>query len=184
MGRVVGSLSVVTCIDGDAESAMLASWVTQASFDPPGLTVAVKKDRAAESLLVRGLLFSQRPVRLPTPLSASTRQVPVRGVAKMQVNGNAFNLNILKEGADGPVVKALLKPFGPGEDRFGAVEHHRSETSGCVVLDAAASVLECTVSSRMDAGDHYIVYGTVQAGKVVDPKAVSAVHHRKSGDSY
>ena len=52
MGRVVGSLSVVTCKDGDAESAMLASWISQASFDPPGLTVAVKRDRATESLMV------------------------------------------------------------------------------------------------------------------------------------
>lgn len=53
MGRVVGSLSVVTCKDGDAESAMLASWLSQASFDPPGLTIAVKRDRAVESLLAR-----------------------------------------------------------------------------------------------------------------------------------
>jgi flavin reductase (DIM6/NTAB) family NADH-FMN oxidoreductase RutF len=53
MGRIVGSLSIVTCKDGDAESAMLASWISQASFEPPGLTVAVKRDRAAESLLVR-----------------------------------------------------------------------------------------------------------------------------------
>jgi hypothetical protein len=53
MGRIVGSLSIVTCKDGEAESAMLASWISQASFEPPGLTVAVKQDRAAESLLVR-----------------------------------------------------------------------------------------------------------------------------------
>jgi flavin reductase (DIM6/NTAB) family NADH-FMN oxidoreductase RutF len=53
MGRVVGSLSVVTVKDEEAESAMLASWLSQASFNPPGLTVAVKRDRAAESLLVR-----------------------------------------------------------------------------------------------------------------------------------
>lgn len=32
---------------------MLASWISQASFDPPGLTVAVKRDRATESLMVR-----------------------------------------------------------------------------------------------------------------------------------
>lgn len=36
MGRVVGSLCVLTAKDGDAEGAMLASWVSQASFDPPG----------------------------------------------------------------------------------------------------------------------------------------------------
>lgn len=52
MGRVVGSLSVVTVKDETAETAMLASWISQASFDPPGLTVAVKQDRAVESLMV------------------------------------------------------------------------------------------------------------------------------------
>ena len=41
MGRVVGSLCVVSAKEGDAESAMLASWVSQASFVPPGLTIAV-----------------------------------------------------------------------------------------------------------------------------------------------
>lgn len=41
VGRVVGSLCVLTAKAGDAESAMLASWVSQASFVPPGLTIAV-----------------------------------------------------------------------------------------------------------------------------------------------
>ena len=31
--------------------------VAQASFDPPGLTVAVKRDRAAEALLLTGARF-------------------------------------------------------------------------------------------------------------------------------
>lgn len=60
MGRVVGSLSIVTAKDDEAESAMLASWLSQASFEPPGLTVAVKKDRAAESLMVRLLAPTMR----------------------------------------------------------------------------------------------------------------------------
>lgn len=36
---------------------MLASWVSQATFDPPGLTVSVAKDRAVESLLHPGSVF-------------------------------------------------------------------------------------------------------------------------------
>ena len=36
---------------------MLASWVSQATFSPPGLTVAVAKDRAIESLLNLGSEF-------------------------------------------------------------------------------------------------------------------------------
>ncbi|MEP0885717.1 flavodoxin domain-containing protein [Trichocoleus sp. ST-U3] len=51
VGQVVGSLCVLAAKRGEVSSAMLASWVTQASFNPPGLTIAVAKDRAAESLI-------------------------------------------------------------------------------------------------------------------------------------
>ena len=51
VGRIVGSLCVVTARQGEVSSAMLASWVSQATFNPPGLTVAVAKDRAVETLL-------------------------------------------------------------------------------------------------------------------------------------
>ena len=36
---------------------MVASWVSQATFNPPGLTVAVAKERAIESLLPIGSNF-------------------------------------------------------------------------------------------------------------------------------
>lgn len=51
VGRLVGSLSVLTAQQGDVTSAMLASWVAQATFTPPGITVAIAKDRAVESLM-------------------------------------------------------------------------------------------------------------------------------------
>jgi flavorubredoxin/flavin reductase (DIM6/NTAB) family NADH-FMN oxidoreductase RutF len=51
VGRIVGSLCIVTAKQDDASSAMLADWVSQATFNPPGLTIAVAKDRAIESLL-------------------------------------------------------------------------------------------------------------------------------------
>ena len=35
----------------------MSLWL-QASFDPPGLTVAVKKDRAVETMLVQGNKFN------------------------------------------------------------------------------------------------------------------------------
>jgi len=54
VGRIVGSLCVVTTKHGDISSAMLASWVSQATFNPPGITVAVAKDRAIESMLHSG----------------------------------------------------------------------------------------------------------------------------------
>jgi flavin reductase (DIM6/NTAB) family NADH-FMN oxidoreductase RutF len=57
LGRVVGSLCVLSARSGDAASGMLASWVSQASFEPPAITVAVAKDRAVESLVLAGAPF-------------------------------------------------------------------------------------------------------------------------------
>ncbi len=62
LGRVVGSLCVLTASKGKHENnikgAMLASWVSQASFSPPGLSIAVAKDRSVESLLQIGDSFA------------------------------------------------------------------------------------------------------------------------------
>jgi len=62
LGRVVGPICLLTTCKGQAESrltgAMVASWVSQASFSPPGITVAVAKDRAVESLLHIGDHFA------------------------------------------------------------------------------------------------------------------------------
>jgi len=57
VGRVVGSLCVVTVQKGDIRTAMLASWVAQATFNPPGFTIAVAKERAIESYLHLGDRF-------------------------------------------------------------------------------------------------------------------------------
>ncbi|HHP7231425.1 MAG TPA: diflavin flavoprotein [Xenococcaceae cyanobacterium] len=57
MGRISGGLYIITATKGDLKSAMLASWVSQASFEPPGLTIAVAKDRAIESLMQVGDRF-------------------------------------------------------------------------------------------------------------------------------
>jgi len=150
VGRIIGSLCVLTAKDGDVESGMLASWVSQASFDPPGLTVAVKKDRAIESLL------------------------PI---------GNKFVLNVLAEGRDRKAMREMVIPRGPSEDRFANLETERSEVSGARILSDAASYLECEVSDRMEAGDHWLVYATVLDGKVLDD-VPAAVHFRKVGNSY
>ena len=54
MGRLSGGLYIISAKKGDLKSAMLASWVAQASFDPPGISIAVAKDRAIEALMQVG----------------------------------------------------------------------------------------------------------------------------------
>ncbi|NJM65613.1 MAG: MBL fold metallo-hydrolase [Acaryochloris sp. RU_4_1] len=57
LGRLSSGLYIITAHKGDLNGAMLASWVTQASFEPLGFTVAVAKDRAIESLMHVGDMF-------------------------------------------------------------------------------------------------------------------------------
>ncbi|MEO1400692.1 MAG: diflavin flavoprotein [Cyanobacteria bacterium J06635_1] len=150
VGRLVGSLCVVTAKQGDVASAMLASWVAQATFNPPGFTVSVAKDRAIESLM-----YPDSP----------------------------FVLNILAEGKHVGPMKHFLKPFGPGEDRFEGIETIESSESGYVLKEAIA-YLDCRVKSRMECGDHWVVYASVEQGEVLDGNAKTAVHHRRTGSHY
>ncbi|MBF2057840.1 MAG: diflavin flavoprotein [Cyanobacterium sp. T60_A2020_053] len=54
LGRISGGLYIITATKGEVSSAMLASWVIQASNSPLGVAIAVAKDRAIESLLKVG----------------------------------------------------------------------------------------------------------------------------------
>ena len=150
LGRISSGLYIITAKKGEVTSAMLASWISQASFQPLGFTVAVAKDRAIESL--------------------------------MQV-GDAFVLNILEEGKHLPLMKHFLKRFAPGADRFAGVRTRPANNSSPILADALA-YLECEVTSRMEVSDHWLIYCTVNDGKVSDPDGMTAVHHRKVGNYY
>ncbi|KAB8318059.1 flavin oxidoreductase [Tolypothrix campylonemoides VB511288] len=148
MGRIIGPLCVVTAKCKEVTGAMLASWVTQSSFNPPGLTVAVAKDRAIESLMH---------------------------------TGDKFVLNILKEGMN--LRRHFLQPFAPGENRFGGLSIQTAQND-CPILSDALAYLECTVHSRMDCGDHWVVYAIVNNGQMLQPVGMTAMHQRKSGSQY
>ncbi|HEY9637104.1 MAG TPA: diflavin flavoprotein [Coleofasciculaceae cyanobacterium] len=150
LGRVSGGLYIITAKKGDIKGAMLASWVSQASFQPLGLTIAVAKDRAIESL--------------------------------MQV-GDRFVLNVLEEGNYQGLMKHFLKRFPPGADRFAGVKTQPADNGSPILTDALA-YMECKVGTRMELSDHWIVYATVDAGRVSKSDALTAVHHRKVGNYY
>lgn len=154
LGRVVGSLCVLTTEKGAGDSrlsgAMVASWVSQASFTPPGFTVAVAKDRAVEALLHVG---------------------------------DQFALNVLAAGRETGPMKQFLKPFAPGADRFAGLELERSP-GGQPILPEALAWLEARVQQRMECGDHWLLYAQVQQGGLLDAEGVTAVHQRRSGANY
>ncbi|MCU0549073.1 MAG: diflavin flavoprotein [Leptolyngbya sp. Prado105] len=148
LGRVVGSLCVITADRNGTPFGILTSWISQATFTPPGLTIAVPKDRA------EGVLDQAE-----TP----------------------FVLNILKEGRN--VRRNFIKMTAPGEDRFAELKTETAE-NGCVVLLDGLAYLECKVQNRMDCGDHWLLYATVENGKVLEPSGMTAIQHRKSATAY
>lgn len=150
LGRISGGLYIITTQKGDVSGAMLASWVTQASFKPLGLTIAVAKDRAIESMMHAG---------------------------------DKFVLNVLEEGNYQTLMKHFLKRFQPGADRFAGVKTQPA-TNGSPILTDSLAYMECEVVSRMELSDHHIVYAIVDNGRVSNPDALPAVHHRKVGNHY
>jgi flavin reductase (DIM6/NTAB) family NADH-FMN oxidoreductase RutF len=54
LGRIPSGLFIVTLRHEGAEAAMLASWVQQCSFEPPLLSMAVKKGRDVAAWLTEG----------------------------------------------------------------------------------------------------------------------------------
>lgn len=150
LGRISGGLYIITAQKGEVSGAMLASWVTQASFKPLGLTIAVAKDRAIESMMHAG---------------------------------DKFVLNVLEEGNYQTLMRHFLKRFAPGADRFAGVKTQPA-TNGSPILTDALAYMECEVVSRMELSDHHIVYAIVDNGRVSNPDALPAVHHRKVGNHY
>jgi flavorubredoxin/flavin reductase (DIM6/NTAB) family NADH-FMN oxidoreductase RutF len=150
LGRISNGLYIITATKGDIQSAMVASWVTQASLAPLGIVIAVAKDRAIESL--------------------------------MQI-GDRFVLNVLEEGNCQQLIRHFLKRFPPGADRFEDIPIVPAN-NGSPILAESLAYIECEVSDRLECSDHWIVYSTVQAGRVAKLDVLTAVHHRKVGNHY
>jgi flavorubredoxin/flavin reductase (DIM6/NTAB) family NADH-FMN oxidoreductase RutF len=148
VGRVTGSLCVVTIKSGANDYGFLTSWVSQAAFTPPALTISVAKQQIEES------------------------------IAHV---GDAFVLNILKEGRS--LRRSFLKPPAPNENPFAALATAPA-SNGCLVLNDALAYLECTVQNRLDCGDHWLLYASVDTGKLLETTGVTAVSHRKSASQY
>ena len=151
LGRISTGLYIITAKKGEVQSAMLASWVTQASVNPLGVAIAVAKDRAIESI--------------------------------MHV-GDSFVLNVLEEGKYQGLMKHFLKRFAPGADRFAGVKTYPAATNESPILAESLAYMECEITTRMDCGDHWVIYSTVKTGRVAQVNALTAVHHRKMGNHY
>lgn len=150
LGRVNGGLYIITATKEEVSSALLTSWVAQASVEPWGVSIAVAKELAGEM--------------------------------QMEV-GDCFVLNVLREDNYRALMKHFLKRFAPGSDRFAGI-NTQTANNGSPVLTDALAYIECRVVSQMECSDHWIMYATVDSGRVSDTDALPAVHHRQVGSHY
>lgn len=57
VSRIIGSLCVLSSKHGDTHNGVLTSWVSQATFNPPGLMLAVSEEQNAGLLIEPGTQF-------------------------------------------------------------------------------------------------------------------------------
>ena len=148
VGRIVGSLCVLTAHQQGKHQGFLTSWISQATFSPPGLMIAISKDWEE----VIGL-----------------------------ESGSFFVLNLLKEGRN--IRRYFSFQKDQEKDPFAEVET-TTAANGCLILAEALAYLECTVQRRLDAGDCWLIYATVEEGNVLEAQGKTAIWHRKSGRQY
>jgi flavorubredoxin/flavin reductase (DIM6/NTAB) family NADH-FMN oxidoreductase RutF len=117
------------------------------------------------------------------PLGFTVAVAKDRAIESLMQTGDRFVLNILEEGQHLSLMKHFLKRFPPGADRFAGINTQPAKNQSPILTDALA-YLECEVVSRMECSDHWLVYSQVSEGKVSDPNAMTAVHHRKVGNYY
>ena len=144
VGRIVGSLCVLTTCQDNQHSGVLTSWVSQATFNPPGLMIASPE---------------ANPDLINHP-------------------GTKFVLNILNEG------KNVRRNFTAQSSNFLDNLTTKTANNGCLIIEEALAYLECTVQSRLEAGDRNLIYAIIDRGEVLENKGITAIQHRKSGSHY
>jgi flavin reductase (DIM6/NTAB) family NADH-FMN oxidoreductase RutF len=103
LGRVPSGLFIVTARHGAAETGMLASWVQQCSFEPPQLSMALRRERDVIAWLTPDAPFT---VNI---LDATQTDMIVHFGKGFALNEPAFTgLDIDRPGGAPPVLQEAL----------------------------------------------------------------------------
>jgi flavin reductase (DIM6/NTAB) family NADH-FMN oxidoreductase RutF len=150
LAKIPYGVSVVTMGRGGAkvENGLTVSWLSQVSFDPPMLMVAVDKLHYSLDLL------------------RSTKN---------------FCVNLLGEDQMA-LAGRFAKQATTGEAKLADLAQ-RPADSGAAILTDAVAYFDCEVTSMVEAGDHMLVIGRVEAAAVLNERApmtsASGLRYRK-----
>ncbi|ABA20995.1 Flavin reductase-like, FMN-binding protein [Trichormus variabilis ATCC 29413] len=133
---------------------------------------------------IQGAMFASWVTQASlNPLGVAIAVSKERAIESLMHVGDRFVLNVLEEDNYQGLMKHFLKRFAPGADRFAGIKTYPA-TDGSPILAESLAYTECEITSRIDCGDHWIIYSTVQVGRVANVHAMTAVHHRKVGNHY
>jgi flavin reductase (DIM6/NTAB) family NADH-FMN oxidoreductase RutF len=145
---------------------------------PSGLCILTARHGDRET----GLLMSwvQQCSFEPPQVTAAVRQG--RDVLAWLEAGAAFTLNLIGEGQTN-----FLSHFGKGfaldQPAFVGLNVERRDGLAPILSDALG-YLACRVASRVVTGDHDLVVGVVESGKMLRDDGKPYVHVRKNGLRY
>lgn len=155
IGRIPSGCSILTVAHGEQSTGMLVSWVQQAAFDPPSITVCIKQGRPVAGLIDQAKRF------LLNVIGEDTGPLFKHFGKGFALEENAF--------ADVPVKQT---EFGPAIESCIAF-------LGCRVKDKVSVGDHDLYIAEVVAGDQGAAQGTA-SGDERKP----FVHIRKSGLSY
>ncbi|KAB8335561.1 MBL fold metallo-hydrolase [Scytonema tolypothrichoides VB-61278] len=117
------------------------------------------------------------------PLGFTVAIAKDRAIDSLMQVGDKFVLNVLEEGNYQELKKHFLKRLVPGADRFAGVKTQTAKNGSPILTDALA-YMECEIVTSIECSDHWLLYCTVQDGRVSKPEGLTAVRHRKVGTYY
>ena len=161
VGRIVGSICILTTCNDGVHSGVLTSWVSQATFNPPGIMLAVAKDENADFIHSPGEKF----------------------VLSILNEGRTVRRNFEERPRVAVSRKGTCEFSNQGHNSFENVTT-RVAKNGCLIIEEALAYLECTVQSSMPSGDRVLIYAAIEHGEVTAKNGVTAMQHRKSGSHY
>lgn len=103
LGRISNGVYIVTLGEGQSREGMLATWVAQAAFEPPMLTIAVNKERHILQSMKKGTKF------VLNALSKKSNDEFKAFLKPMAPGEDRFSaLNTIEKNAGGPVLGNAL----------------------------------------------------------------------------
>ncbi|VEP15402.1 putative diflavin flavoprotein A 4 [Hyella patelloides LEGE 07179] len=176
VGRIVGSLCVLTTCHDNHHNGVLTSWVSQATFNPPGVMIALAPEQNANLISNPGDKFV---------LNILNEGGNIRRNFSHQ-SRNSFDerpraADRRKRGVQAFEETSKDSPLGTRE--FDNVTT-KTATNGCLIIEEALAHLECTVQSNVPSGDRNLIYAVVEQGEVSENSGITAMQHRKSGSHY